>query len=76
VSDPHPLHSQPLAPRFIDGSRAEYFAIYPDGRRCSVSKFDALRLEDAWRKEGVRVVTRVYYESLRVIGELQDRRRT
>ena len=72
MSDPHPLHSQPLAPRFVDGVRAEYFAVYSDGRACSVSKMDALRFEDAWRKEGVRVVTRVYRESVRVIGQLED----
>ncbi len=56
----------------MDGTSVEYFAEYPDGRRCSVSKIDALRFEDAWRKEGVRVITRVHCEQLRVIGEFED----
>lgn len=72
MSDPHPLHSQPLAPRFVDGVVAEYWAEYPDGRRCSVTKIDALRFEDAWRKEGVLVVTSVRRSSLRIIGELEE----
>jgi hypothetical protein len=72
MTDPHPPHSQPLAPRYVEGARAEYFAVYPDGRRCSVDKYDARRFEDEWRKEGVRVVTSIVRQALRVIGDLED----
>ncbi len=72
MTDPHPLHSQPLAPRHVSAVTVSYWAVYPDGRRNNVHRFDALRLEDAWRKEGIRVVTRVRRESLRVIGELEE----
>ena len=37
----------------------KYYAVYPGGRRCSVTLADAQAYGDAWRREGISFETDV-----------------
>ncbi len=48
-----------------------YLAVYPDGRRCSVTFEDAHRYHEQWTREGVKVVTRLERCAYPLVGELE-----
>lgn len=52
---------------------ATYWAVYPDGRRCSVTLEDAKAFGDVWEKEeNVRVVTVMRDGSIEIIGQIES----
>lgn len=51
---------------------ATYWAVYPDGRRCSVTLEDAKAFGGAWEKEGVRVVTVRRDWAIEIIGQIES----
>jgi len=50
---------------------ASYWAVYPDGRRCSVTLDDAKAFGFEWEKTGVRVVTVIRIQPIQAVGELE-----
>ncbi len=53
---------------FVLARSVEYFAVYPSGRKCSVTRTDVERLADWWAVEGVTIETQVKVENVPVFG--------
>jgi hypothetical protein len=47
-----------------------YFAVYPDGRRCSVTAADAQTFGARWEEDGVKVVTECREVQVPIVGQL------
>ena len=55
--------------RLLNVQRVHYYAVYPDGRRVSVTPEDIAEYGDTWQeKDGLQIETLVSWESVAIFG--------
>lgn len=53
---------------FILVRSVDYFVVYPDGRKCSVTRESVAEFGHTWEEEGVLVETHVKVENVPIYG--------
>lgn len=57
----------------VEGVHVEYFAVYPNGRCCSVTRDAAMLYCEKWKNEDdARIITKVVRTPLLVIGTMEQ----